>query len=150
MHRPPAPVRAARTAVLATALAGVFAAVLAGAASAFAHDFWIEPSAWRPRAGDELAAALRVGDEFPGEPVARDDLRIERFELVGPSGATSFAGERGKDPAGRAKLADAGLHVLGYRSRRRYIELEAEKFEAYLREEGLERVVGERSRLGES
>ena len=115
-----------------------------------AHDFWIEPSSFRPPAPAQIQVALRVGQDFRGDPVPRDDRKIVRFVAVGPASEVSIPGLPGTDPAGFARLEQPGLYVLAYRSSRSPIELEAEKFEKYLVDEGLERVSKERARRGES
>lgn len=121
------------------------AVLLLASASAFAHDFWIGVARHRVAVGDTVAIPLRVGEEYVGEPVARDALRIEKFVVIGPKGTSDVAGDDGKDPAGNVTLADEGIHVVAYRSKRRSIELEAAKFEEYLREEGLLHVVKARA-----
>ncbi len=128
------------------------AILLAGLATAplEAHDFWIEPSTFRPEVPSQLHVALRVGQDFRGDAVPRDDRRIVRFVAAGPAGETSIPGLPGTDPAGFARIEHPGLYVVGYRSSRSPIELEAEKFEKYLADEGLEHVSKERARRGES
>jgi len=123
---------------------------LLAAAPLRAHDFWIEPSTFRPAAPAQIRVALRVGQDFRGDPVPRDDRKITRFVAVGPGGEASIPGLPGTDPAGFARLDRPGLYVLGYRSGRSPIELEAEKFEKYLADEGLEQVSRERARRGET
>ncbi len=120
------------------------------AASLLAHDFWIEPSTFRPTVPSQLNVALRVGQDFRGDPVPRDDRKIDRFVLAGPAGESVIPGLPGTDPAGFARIERPGLAVVGYRSRRTPIELEAEKFERYLTEEGLERVARVRAERGET
>ena len=41
------------------------------AATARAHDFWIEPSTFHPQVGDAVTASLRVGENFAGDVVPR-------------------------------------------------------------------------------
>jgi hypothetical protein len=120
------------------------------AGSAAAHDFWIEPSSFTPRAGDEVAIGLNVGENLAGEPVPRRPGRIARFVVAGPDGERPVPGEDGKDPAGRIRIEAPGLHVVGYRSLTTRIDLDAAKFEAYLAEEGLESIVERRAGRGES
>jgi uncharacterized GH25 family protein len=103
-----------------------------------AHDFWIEPSSFHPPAGSELAVSLRVGEHFRGDPVPRVDPRIARFVLSSASGETPIGGLPAADPAGLVKVVSPGLAVIGYRSQRTAITLEAEKFEKYLADEGLD------------
>jgi uncharacterized GH25 family protein len=119
------------------------------AAAVSAHDFWIEPSSFRVEKGARLDVALRVGEGYRGDPVARNPDKIRRFVLVGPAGEQALAGEAGQDPAGQAVIAGPGLFVIGYHSHPSSITLEAPKFEAYLKEEGLERVSALRAARGE-
>jgi hypothetical protein len=94
--------------------------------------------------------ALRVGQDFQGDPVPRDDRMIVRFVAVGPDGEVPISGLPGTHPAGFARIQAPGLSIIGYRSRRTPIELAADKFEKYLAEEGLERISQARARRGET
>lgn len=119
------------------------------AAPAAAHDFWIEPSSFRPAPGERVAVRLRVGEDLQGDPVPRDPARIERFAEIGPAGEAAVAGVAGIDPAGWATPAAPGLHWLVYDSRHASLELPAAKFDRYLGEEGLERIRELRKGAGE-
>jgi uncharacterized GH25 family protein len=116
---------------------------------ALSHDFWIEPSSFHPSAGSQLAVSLRVGEHFRGDPVPRMDARIVRFVLASASGETPIGGLPATDPAGLVTVAVPGLAVIGYRSQRTPITLEAEKFEKYLADEGLDDVLAVRKTRGE-
>lgn len=128
------------------------AALLGGLLSATlcAHDFWIEPSTFRPAVGSDVAARLMVGQKFRGEALPRNPALIVKFVLVSDRGETPVAGRAGAEPAGRVAISEPGLLVLGYRSLNSPLALEAAKFEEYLREEGLESVIAARVRRGES
>lgn len=115
-----------------------------------AHDFWIEPSTFRPAVGASVGIALRVGEGFRGDPVPRTPARIERFVLASASRETPIEGVAGHDPAGVARVSEPGVQVVGYRSNASRVDLEAAKFEQYLKEEGLDAIVAERARRGDS
>jgi uncharacterized GH25 family protein len=115
-----------------------------------AHDFWIEPSAFQAAPGETLRIHLRVGEHFAGEPVVRNSPRIERFVAVGPSGEREVPGRDGIDPAGVVRVDAPGVWAVGYRSRPGPVQLAAGAFDAYLREEGLERIIDARAARGES
>ncbi len=114
-----------------------------------AHDFWIEPAAFRVEPGAHVALRLKVGERLAGEPVARRPERIVRFVAVSPSGEREVAGVTGADPAGVFVAEESGLHVIGYQSNPARLELEAARFERYQGEEGLERIVALRAERGE-
>jgi len=82
------------------------AAVLALAAPLFAHDFWIEPSTFRPEVGATVGLSLRVGQGFRGDPVPLQPDKVVKFVTVSPSGSeTSATGVPGR--AGRLAPATA-------------------------------------------
>jgi hypothetical protein len=129
---------------------GLAALTLLLASRAFAHDFWIEPSTFRPANGELVTVGLRVGQKLKGEPVPRIPPLIDRFVVRGAGDEDDIIGRAGGDPAGYARISEGGLHWIGYQSNPSPITLEAKKFEDYLREEGLERIVAARAKSGQS
>ena len=117
---------------------------------AAAHDLWLEPSTFRPAPGIEVTAALLVGQEVQGESLLRNPMLIDRFVFRGEGPEMPVGGAPGDDPAGSIRLSEPGLHWIGYQSYPYPVVLEAGKFEDYLRDEGLERIVEERARKGQS
>ena len=128
-------------------VAGLLLTVSAGLS---AHDFWIEPSTFEPKVDEAVRIHLRVGERFAGEAVPRNGARIERFVVLGPSGEKPVLGRDGMDPAGLLRLDAPGIWFVGYRSKPSSVQLEADKFEQYLREEGLERIIEDRAARKES
>lgn len=129
--------------------AAALGSLLALAAPAQAHDFWIEPSTFRPSTGEDFNVALRVGEHFRGEPVPRDGKKIRRFFVVSTLGEAPVPGLPGTDPAGFAKVDTPGVAAIGYRSERSAITIEPEKFEKYLADEGLDDPLKERAKKGD-
>ena len=117
--------------------------------SLFAHDFWIEPSSYQVAVGSQVTVRFLVGEEFRGDPLPLDPSRVIVFARFGLTSETPVRGVDGADPAGVVSLDDPGLHLIAYRSTSVFLELDAEKFESYLRSEGLEGVIDERSRRNE-
>jgi uncharacterized GH25 family protein len=129
----------------------VFAALaLLTAHTAFAHDVWIEPSSFRLVVGERVTAALRVGEGLAGEPMPRIPALIERFILKGSSREIPLIGRSGADPAGMTAIAEPGPQWIGYQSKAYPMTIDAQKFETYLKDEGLERIIAERARKGQS
>jgi hypothetical protein len=117
---------------------------------ASAHDFWIEPSTFHPAVGDRVSAALRVGQKLAGDPLPNIPPLIDRFIVKGSSAERPVVGRAGADPAGIALIAEGGLHWIGYQSNPYPVALEGPKFEDYLRDEGLERIIDSRKKAGQS
>lgn len=116
--------------------------LVAAALPVSAHDFWLEPSMFRPAAGSFVTISLLVGENLQGELVARDRAGVERFVALHESAETPI--DEG------FVVPDANLIRVVYRSRPKPITLDAQKFEQYLREEGLERVIDLRAKRGQS
>lgn len=112
-----------------------------------AHDFWIAPSGFRPAAGERVSVELEVGQRFEGDAVPRNPEKIEAFFAVDARGSRiPVEGIDGSSPAGFLRARTAGLAWIGYRSRTTPIEQNGAKFEAYLREEGLDGIALARER----
>lgn len=133
-----------RTPFLALVFAGLSALPI------YAHDFWIEPSSLEPAPSSRISIRLRVGENFAGDPVPRAEGRIDRFAVVGPDRETPVLGAEGRDPAGVTLVGQAGTYLVVYDSNRARVELEAPKFEEYLKLEGLERISEMRKKRGQS
>jgi hypothetical protein len=116
------------------------------AGALFAHDFWIEPSTFNPEPGRAVGIRLRVGQDLMGDPVARDPALLRQFVVEESGRRSDVAGRNGADPAGVLRVASPGLLVVGYLSNASAVELKAEQFERYLKEEGLDAVLAERAR----
>src|SRR5262245_42756615 len=103
--------------------------VLLAPTPALAHDFWIQPSTFRCAVNAPVKVELHVGTSFPGEIVARNDSRTEKFIVTAASadGATAPAekpivGRDGDRTAGGFRPATPGLHILAYRSKPSFIK----------------------------
>lgn len=128
---------------------GGFAA-MAMSSAALGHVFWLQPSSFRPRANSVLKLELRVGDTLPGDVLPRNESKIITFVSIGPDGERAVGGVDGADVAGFQRLTAPGISVIGYTAKPSEVSLEAEKFETYLREKGLEKIIAARAAAGES
>ena len=123
------------------------------ASRAAAHDFWIEPSSFAPVPGQALTVRLLVGEQFNGDAVARPASQsLHRFVVVDANSDASatLPGRPGADPAGLLRLARPGSYVIGFHGKPNPIELPAEKFNAYLEQEGLDAVLAWRAEHGQT
>lgn len=121
--------------------------VVVCAGSLSAHEFWIEPSTFAPTPGKVIGIRARVGNGVLGDPVPRDPSLLQELVVDAGSGPAPVVGRDGADPAGLLRIAANGMHVVGYLGKPTPVELPAAKFNEYLKDEGLETILAERTRL---
>ena len=114
-----------------------------------AHDMWIEPALFQPEAGQLVSVRLRVGQDLLGDPLPRSSALVNQFVVLNGEGRKPVVGREGADPAGLFRVS-AGMHVVGYYSNPSAVDQSAEKFNQYLKEEGLESIAALRARRNQS
>jgi len=115
-----------------------------------AHDMWIEPTTFFPQPGEIVSLRLRVGQDLLGDPLLLDPSLVNQFVVKDGDGIRPVVRRDGRDPAGLVRLAAPGVHVIGYRSNPSAIEIPADTFNQYLKEEGLDGVSAQRASRNET
>ena len=134
-----------------TLLAGLLlAAQFAVLSAASAHDLWLEPTRFALVVGQTVGVRILVGQDGVGEAVAWSPAMIDRFVAVDAARRRPVLGRPGADPAATFRVEQAGSQLVSYHSLPIAIELEADKFNAYLKEEGLEPILALRAERGQS
>jgi uncharacterized GH25 family protein len=110
-----------------------------------AHDMWIEPATFSPTPGELVSVKLRVGQDLLGDPLPRSAALFKQFFVEDATGRKELVGREGGNPAGFLRVASPGLLIIGYNSNPSAVELDAEKFNWYLKEEGLDAVAALRA-----
>jgi uncharacterized GH25 family protein len=131
-------------------LAPLLTVVILWHAKLAAHDMWIEPATFTPAVGQIVSVRLRVGQDLLGDPLVLDPSLVKEFLVQDADGRRPVVRRDGGDPAGLLRVATPGLLVIGYRSNASAIEMAADKFNQYLKEEGLDAVLAVRASRGES
>jgi hypothetical protein len=125
---------------------------LACALSASAHEFWMLPDRFQLPAPGATTLSLAVGQEFTGDLVGFSRALLAQFVHVSAAGRADLRSRVPVDtiaPAWRVQLARPGTHLLAITTAPSEIVLPAEKFNDYLRLEGLHAVLRERERTGQ-
>jgi len=115
-----------------------------------AHDMWIEPTTFFPQSGQIVSLRLRVGQDLLGDPLLLDPSLVNQFVVSDGDGVRPVVRRDGRDPAGLVRLTTPGVHVIGYRSNPSTIDIPADTFNQYLKEEGLDAVSAQRARRNET
>jgi uncharacterized GH25 family protein len=126
--------------------------VLLLASPAVAHDYWLVPETFTPKGGEKVGVRVFVGDEFkPEQEVAYQPKKTAALKLVTAAGTADVpALKEGAKPAFAVTAPAAGTAVLRHDRDWSGITLKADKFTAYLKEEGLDRVIKLRADAGEA
>lgn len=108
-----------------------------------AHDLYLMPGKFIVQPGASLRVEFHNGDSFPESEVAPRVKRLVQASLLSSSGEASVTHlrETGKIVAGAVKVPGAGNLILAVRTVPNFIELDSKKFDAYLKEEGLQDVM---------
>lgn len=124
----------------------------AAAASASAHDLWMQPSQfWLSDAGS-VPVSILVGHGQARESWGVRSDRIILLRSLGPDGrVTNFLPTirpNSADPAIALPFAKPGAHMVAMQSSHARSELPAARFNEFLKEEGLTPAIAHRARTG--
>jgi hypothetical protein len=135
-------------------LVATVAALALATAHLSAHDFWLAASSWSPDPGSPFGISAGVGEHFP----KREDFKtpanwFDDWRIIGPSAAVPVP--KVFERRELAMVADVTLPATGaflavMRVAPRIIEMKADEFNDYLRDEGLTEALAERRSAGES
>lgn len=118
--------------------------LLTTAAWATAHEFWLEPSRFMVPVGTTLSMHMMVGENFTGKPWTGNRSRLTRFVHVSPT-TTDDLLARATPPTDTVPTAVAfqqpGTHLVALATNNAFLELKADEFNSYLKEEGLDNVL---------
>lgn len=125
----------------------LFLSLIITSRTALTHEFWIETETLP--LGNMVAVQLRVGDGFPGELFPRSPAHLEEFFVQSAGERLDVTGRNGYSPAGTFKINEESIYQVGYRSGQTLITFEADAFEQYLEDEGLDHIITLRRQRGE-
>ncbi len=118
-----------------------------------AHEYWLEPDSYflTPRESSPvrlfLGEGLKVEEEMPYRYSKTSIFRL--FSSEGTFDLARTTADEAK-PLFSFSAQKSGNYLLAMERNWSYITLEPDKFEDYLREDGMEYIIAERERLGES
>lgn len=99
-----------------------------------AHEFWIEPQAYRIAPDEPLVADIRVGEEFSGSTYSYSPRNFRRFDLVLNGDVQPVPGRAGDRPAVTMAVPQEGLGVIVHETGNLFLTYaKMDKFENFLR-----------------
>jgi len=114
-------------------------AIAVWATPAFAHDSWIEASAYQVQAGETVPLTLMVGTmgDQASVSLASRPAWLRVFTSQGPTGVIDLLEQSADKPAAAATFAAPGTHLIALHTGNFSHAMGAEEFAAYLEQEGL-------------
>ena len=132
----------------------LFALLLAAVCQAplHAHEFWIAPVTAPLVAGSTARLSLRVGEQFTGDVVGWSKPQTAGLRLVSKAGAQDISMQVPATPVADLPIALAapGTYLVAFESQPHTISLSADRFHAYLHDEGLDFVKAQREAAGQA
>lgn len=121
-------------------------------AALYAHEFWLEPETFRLQPGERTVLMMRVGENFKGEVWKFGQSRVLSFLQCHRSATKPLAPIITDGAAAPVPLLleQQGTYLIGLHTSPKFIELDAEKFTHYLKEEGLTDILELRHARGEA
>ncbi len=113
-----------------------------------AHEFWLHTDKFFFNPGENIVVSFKVGENFMGEPWNLNVHRVTKLEHHHANTSKSIleSVNPGEKDNLTVPLPEAGTHMLVMQSNNAFIELEGEKFNAYLKEDGLDEVYAHREK----
>lgn len=117
----------------------------------FGHEFWLHPDKFYYQPGETINIRFKVGENFDGENWTGNQSKVQNLQLYFNNVNDSCTKHLGSQKGDSLQLAitDEGTAMLAFHSTNTFIELEAEKFNEYLAEDGLENVLDHRTKNNE-
>ncbi|BDC47834.1 hypothetical protein F183_A01500 [Bryobacterales bacterium F-183] len=114
------------------------------------HDLYLKLIPYNPAPGDMVRVEYHNGDSFPNSQVSTKVERLKDARIEGGKDFFQFRIEGTATVADAKAPVNAGNFVAVSRTVPNFIQLDAAKFEEYLKHEGLDEIVAWRKQNGES
>lgn len=120
---------------------------------ASAHEFWLRAEPFSPRVGSSAQMFMYFGEYFEGTQAGFLTSHAAVLRHYSVAGSEDLMGlVPSGEPIGQVpvRIGRAGTHLVAFDSHTAKITLPADKFTAYLHDEGLDSIVREREQAGTS
>jgi uncharacterized GH25 family protein len=112
---------------------------IALATISWAHEFWLMPQQFYVKLFSKVVVSFNVGENYIGENWSGNNEKINLLQHHTPSAIKNIdsllSNKKGDSIA--VTIAEQGTHMILFNGKNSFISLAPEKFEAYLKEDGL-------------
>jgi uncharacterized GH25 family protein len=109
----------------------------------FSHEFWLHPEKFMYQPGETINIKFMVGENFSGENWKGNRSRTQKLKLYLSDATDDLSSNLSEENGDSLQIAlfEEGSVLITFQSNNSFIELEAEKFNEYLKEDGLESAI---------
>ena len=130
---------------------GLIALIFVSNSILFAHEFWLMPAKFKAEIGELVALNFFVGEDFEGELWGKrkeKTLKLTHFFNKNEKNLTAAAIATDSNDI-QMTFKTKGTHVVTMQTKNSFIALDAEKFNAYLKEDGIDDIYALRQKNGD-
>jgi uncharacterized GH25 family protein len=119
---------------------------------ALAHEFWLEPQQYIFSRTEEINIRFKVGEVFTGENWKGNREKVNELKLYYADIVDDLSNALTEDEGDSLQFSihEDGTAMVVFNNTNSFIELEAEKFNAYLAEDGLQSAIDYRQQQNET
>jgi uncharacterized GH25 family protein len=117
------------------------------------HEFWLHPDRFIYRPGEPVNIRLMVGENYEGANWSGTRSKVQDLKLYYANVTDDCAGQLSDTARGdslQMAFYEPGTMMLTFRNHSSFIELDAQKFNEYLQEDGLQEAISYRAAHGET
>lgn len=116
----------------------------------FAHEFWLQPQKFILKPFEKTSIDVFVGENYTGEKVDASKFTVSKLTHYGKGSEEDFMSKLSTKDSVKieASFSTVGNHLVAFNNTNKFIELKADKFNDYLKGEGLENIIKLRKQQG--
>ena len=113
-----------------------------------AHEFWMQPAKFQYTKGETMVVDFMVGENFKGEFWDLKKHRVVKLDHITAAKSSSLinAVQPGQGKNLSVAFQEEGTHLFVMQSNNAFIKLDGDKFNAYLKEDGLDEILEHRTK----
>jgi len=107
-----------------------------------AHEFWLQPDKFMYNVGDEINIKLMVGENFEGEDWIGDSSKVQQLIIFQHDVQDDLSKNiSGTGDSLQFNCYEEGNAMVAFSSKNSFLQLDAAKFNDYLKEDGLQNAI---------
>jgi uncharacterized GH25 family protein len=117
-----------------------------------AHEFWLQPEKFIYKKGEHINIRFWVGEDFNGSNWSGNRAKVNSLQLYTGSTTDDLANKISEEKGDSLQLGvvGEGTAMVAFNSANSFIQLDAVRFNAYLKEDGLQNAIDYRSAHNET